>query len=128
MYQSKKITKEVTEMITTSERVRRMIEGYYSDWQSGMGTLEIAKKYGITRRTVYARLQEIADANGVQRETLLERVHKEHASRSKNETTIREKVDPIKLEEEMTQLITDVKQVISRIDKSLNNEQEEDLQ
>ena len=61
-----------------SERVNYMISNFM-DWHNvGMSIKEIAEKASVTTRTIYQRLQEIANLNGVSRESLLEVVHKPH--------------------------------------------------
>lgn len=59
-----------------SERVRLMKENFMQLHNQGYTIPEIAKKYNLGRATVYQHLQEIADANGVSRESLLQQVKK----------------------------------------------------
>ena len=61
-----------------SERVNYMISNFMDWHNAGMSIKEIAEKASVTTRTIYQRLQEIADLNGVSRESLLEVVHKPH--------------------------------------------------
>ena len=61
-----------------SERVKYLIDNFIKFYNEGMSIPEIAEKSAVTTRTVYAYLQEIAEKNGVSRESLLERVHKPH--------------------------------------------------
>ena len=61
-----------------SERVKYLIDNFIKFHNEGMSIPEIAEKTAITTRTIYSYLQEIADQNGVTRESLLEKVHKPH--------------------------------------------------
>jgi predicted transcriptional regulator len=55
-----------------------MKENFMTCHQDGLGIAEIAAKFEVTTTTIYKSLQEIADANGVERKELLERVHRPH--------------------------------------------------
>lgn len=61
-----------------SERVNFLFSNFMDWHNAGMSIKEIAEKASVTTRTIYQRLQEIADLNGVSRESLLEVVHKPH--------------------------------------------------
>ena len=61
-----------------NERTLQMMQNYILLHDRGMSPGEIAKKYNLSSRTVYGVLQEIADAAGVPRKSLLERPHSEH--------------------------------------------------
>lgn len=54
------------------ERTLKMMANFMSHHEAGMSIPEIAKKYDLTARVVYYRLDEIAEAAGVTRESLLE--------------------------------------------------------
>ena len=66
-----------------SERTLRMKRNYIRLRALGMGPVEIAKKYDLDVSTIYKSLDEIAEANGVSRESLLERPHSEHVCRER---------------------------------------------
>lgn len=61
-----------------NERTLQMMRHFMELHNAGYTIKEIAKKFELSAHTVYARLQEIADANGVTREELLEHVHTDH--------------------------------------------------
>lgn len=65
-------------MAKRSERVKYLIDNFIKFHNEGMSIPEIAEKSAVTTRTIYSYLQEIADQNGVTRESLLEKVHKPH--------------------------------------------------
>ena len=59
-----------------SESVRLMKENFMKLHTQGYTIPEIAEMYNLGRATVYEHLQEIDDANGVSRESLLQQVKK----------------------------------------------------
>jgi len=77
-------------MARESERMRLMKENFMELHQQGFTIPEIAAKFNLGKATVYHTLQDIADANGVSRESLLqivrtptERAYKEEAKKVK---------------------------------------------
>ena len=54
-----------------NESTLRMKDGFMDDYQNGLYIPEIAKKYGVSERTVYLYLGKIAEKAGVSRESLL---------------------------------------------------------
>lgn len=75
-------------MAKESERMRQMKECFIRLHEEGVSISEIAEKFNLGESTVYQKLQEIADANGVTRDSLLqqvrtpsERAYKEEAKR-----------------------------------------------
>lgn len=76
-------------MANTSERVRALKEHFIEERRNGNSFAEIAKKYHVSQRYLYIILQEIADANGIERKDLLDFPHKEHErTDSRNEPPI----------------------------------------
>ena len=55
------------------ERTLRMMDEYCSLHDQALMPKDIAEKFGVTTMTVYNRLGEIAEKNGVPRESLLEK-------------------------------------------------------
>lgn len=78
-------------MAKESESVKVMKENFMELHGQGLSIPEIAEKFGISSSVIYKKhLQEIADANGVSRESLLkivreptERMYKEEEKRVK---------------------------------------------
>lgn len=67
----------------TTQRVKELKENFMQYHREGLGIPEISKRCNVTTTTIYKVLQEIADANGVERKELLERVHPPHNITSK---------------------------------------------
>ena len=59
-------------------RVDRMKQGFMQFRNEGYSIEEIANYFDVAQMTVYNYLQEIAEENGVTRESLLYVPHKEH--------------------------------------------------
>ncbi len=82
-----------------SERTKVMMENFMTDHNSGLTIPEIAEKYGLSTKTVYRQLDEIAALAGVSRDDLLQVVHiraseavwqKRHAEARKSLSDIKE--------------------------------------
>lgn len=65
-------------MLSKSERTLRMKEAFISLHKQGLTLKQIAHRFDLDSSTVYAHLQEIADAAGVPRESLLQFPHSPH--------------------------------------------------
>lgn len=61
-------------MAKPNERTLKMMESFMSLHREGHDVNEIAKMFGLSYSTVYKRLGEIAEKEGVTREELLEKV------------------------------------------------------
>jgi len=61
-------------MLKESERTRVMKENFMALHLEGGTVPEIAERYNLSQATVYRHLQEIANAHGVTRESLLQRI------------------------------------------------------
>ena len=61
-----------------SQRGKLVRENFMRLHNEGFTILEIANKYGISRFVIYKYLDEIAEKNGVSRESLLQIPHKPH--------------------------------------------------
>lgn len=105
-----------------SERVTRLINNFMKYHNQGLSIFEIASKFQVTTRTIYANLQEIADLNGVDRDSLLMRVHKTHAPRGQNPKKIHKELNMDELIKDYTDMISFGKNIISKIDTILEEE------
>jgi len=100
-----------------SARVGHMKENFLRLHNEGKDVSEIAEMYHLSTVTVYAKLQEIADKEGIAREELLTRPHKKHimiASRKKVHT-----IDICKLNEDFKDLQKDINKILVNIDKAI---------
>lgn len=75
-------------MAKESERMRLMKENFMELHRQGFTISQIAEKYNLGKASVYHVLQDIADANGISRESLLqvvrtptERAYKEESKK-----------------------------------------------
>lgn len=112
-------------MARVSERMRLMKENFMTLHQQGFTIPEIAEKYNLGRATVYHTLQEIADANGVKRESLLQIV-RTPSERAYNEEAKRIKVDVGELRQGFTDVGNSLDRLIGIIDDTLREEQKND--
>ena len=55
-----------------TERVQEMMRHFIQHWKDGLSVSQIAEKYGLSDSTVYLRLAEIAESNGLTRDELLQ--------------------------------------------------------
>lgn len=109
--------------VKVSERVKLMKEGFMELHNRGMTIPEIADYYEVAPWTVYDALQNIADANGVARESLLQRAQKSHVM-TKKTLKYEAKVNPEELSENFSKMIKDVDKLIENIDEILEKEEE----
>lgn len=77
-----------------NERTLRMRNEFMNLHSQGATIAEIAKKFGLSVSVVYKDLNLIAETNGVTRESLLQRVHKEHAPFERTPNKPLSEVDP----------------------------------
>ena len=106
------------------EKTMKFIKNFIAERESGLSIPEIADKYFISKRHAYNLLQEIADANGVTRESLLHRPNAPHASPLFVHRNGEEKVNIGEIRKEFQNIITSSNNIISKIDSIL----EEDAQ
>ena len=108
-----------------SERRKRLIKGFMQLRQDGKTIAEIAKYFQVSTWTVYQSLQEIADANGVNREELLYVVQESHVvekGSSRRKTTTR--IAPEEIRKEFIDLLKMVDVTVEAIDKALQEGKE----
>lgn len=110
-----------------SERTAQMERSFMELHNQGMTISQIAEKFDLQPRTVYYRLQAIADDNGVTRESLLQQV----ITRTSNRNITKRNVNypPVeKLEKEFKETIKDIDTLlgtVSEMIKSIPTEEEE---
>lgn len=101
-----------------SEGAELYVKNFMYWHNQGLLIPEIAEKYGIGHNTAYLYLQEIADLNGVSRDSLLERVYKSRTEVQSHNT--RSKVNPVD-PDGMLRCIEALKSLIDSLEKSINN-------
>lgn len=106
------------------ERTKEMIRQFPKLREENKSIQEIANIFGLSKKTVYEYLQEIADTNGVSREDLLYQVQKPHEVSDARVRKALEHVDVVALENHFSAMIDEVDKII--ID--LNNMLQEDDQ
>lgn len=104
-----------------TQRVEKLLKEFMQYHNAGYTVLEIAKIFEVDFSTVYNYLQEIADANGVTRESLLERKSSQHGSI--HSVFLKEKIDAKNLLADFEIVEKDLSQVIAKIDKILSTNQ-----
>lgn len=110
-------------MSNEHERTLRMKGEYSNLHMQGYGPQDIAKKFNLSPCTVYSHLQEIADANGVSRESLLVSPHISHAPRGKPYNPIKPlDIDDLILSTEKT--IEEATKLSKSIEKYLDEQEE----
>lgn len=102
--------------MTTTQRVERLKKDFMKYHNNGYSIREIADVFQVDFSTVYNHLQEIADAHGVTRESLLAKPHIPHSSRLAFQ---KEKTDVRELKEGFTKIEKDIDEIISSIEKIL---------
>lgn len=110
-------------MALRTERVTRLIENFFDEWQKGKNISEIALEYRVSTQTIYDNLQKIADFNGVSRDTLLEKPHISHQKRTAQyERQKFEKVSFEEIQEQFKDLIFHTEGLIKKIDSKLRED------
>ena len=102
-------------MAQKTQRVENLLKNFMHYHESGYSIKEIAEIFEVDLSTIYNYLQEIADANNVSRECLLER----NSSTFSRLPLYKEKVDVEKLRNDFKSLDTSIDNIISSIDKIL---------
>ena len=100
-----------------SARVGQMMEKFLRLHNEGKEISEIAEMYHLSTVTVYAKLQEIADKEGITREELLSRPHKKHVVTK--ERKVVKSIDICKLKKGFEDLQKDIDEILVNIDEAI---------
>ena len=107
------------------ERTIQFKKNFMKEREKGLSIPEIADKYSISRRHAYYILQEIADENGVTRESLLFHPHKEHSTPLfTNTRNGEEKVNVEKVREDFQNILTSAQNVMNAIETLLEEDEQ----
>ena len=112
-------------MAGQSERVKMMKANFMKDRETCGSMVEIAKKYEISVFTIYDNLQDIADENGVDRDSLLYVVQKEHEVGVRKIKRKEKEIKPEELREDFRILKETIQSIRTKIQTILNEQEEE---
>ena len=112
-------------MARESERMRLMKENFMKLHKQGFTIPEIVAEFNLGKATVYHTLQEIADANGVSRESLL-KVVRTPSERAYKEEAKKVKVNVTELKNGFKEAGNMLDSLIGIIDETLREENEYD--
>lgn len=105
-----------------TQRVENLLKGFMQLHKDGYSIREIADHYQVDFSTVYNHLQEIADANGVTRESLLSQKSSPHLNL--HHPFRKEKIDAENLKREFKKVDEHLDNLITEIDTILLNTKE----
>ena len=107
-----------------SERVKQMKKDFIKYRESGKTIKEIANIFGLTDRTVYLHLQDIADENNLSRDELLFRVHKQHIRVSNKQVNEKKEIIDIdEMKKEFNEMLKTSENIIEKIEETLETQQ-----
>jgi len=106
-----------------TQRVKALKENFMKYHNEGYTIPEIAKIFNVEYSTVYHKLDEIAKANGVTRESLLKKAPYPPKVNSKAAYQ-KDKVDLEDLQKSFTNLTNDLSKVIDQLEIFLENTKE----
>jgi len=112
-------------MAGQSERTKMMKANFMNDREIYSSMVEIAEKYQLSVFTVYDNLQDIADENGVSRDSLLFVVHKEHEVGNKKIQRKGKEINPEELKKDFEILEETVQSLREKIHTILNQQEED---
>lgn len=100
-----------------TQRVEKLVKEFMQYHNNGYSILEIAEIFNVNFSTVYNHLQEIADNNGVSRDSLLEKISSTH--NTIHQPFLKEKVDAQTLLNGFNTIETEINKIIAEIDTIL---------
>lgn len=121
-------SKEVKKVVKYSrgfrtERVQQMMQNFVRHWKDGLYVPQIAEKYGLSASTVYLRLAEIAESNGLTRDELLQQPRTVPITSCNREKLDRVQFDQVK--EELEQLIGLTTETLDELQQFLKEKTDE---
>lgn len=107
-----------------TERVQRMMQNFVRHWkEDNMSVSQIAKLYGLSDSTVYLRLAEIAESNGLTRDELLQQPRTVPITSCNREKLDRVQFDQVK--EELEKLIGLTTETLDELQQFLKEKTDE---
>lgn len=100
-----------------SARVGQMMEKFLRLHNEGKEISEIAEMFQLSSSTIYLKLQEIADKEGITREELLSRPHKKHVVTK--ERKVVKSIDICELKKGFENLQKDIDEILVNIDEAI---------
>ena len=104
------------------ERTKEMVRQFPKLREEKKSILEIANIFGLSKKTVYEYLQEIADSMGVSRDDLLYQVHKPQEVSNVTGRKAVEQIDTVQMEHHFAAMIKEVDEIILSLDKMLQED------
>lgn len=104
-------------MAHRTQRIEKLLKEFMQYHNDGYSILEIAEIFNVSFSAVYKHLQEIADFNGVSRESLLERGSSAHST--PHHPFLKERIDAQTLLNGFNDVENDINKIISEIDNIL---------
>lgn len=100
-----------------SARVGQMMENFIRLHNEGKDISEIAEMFQLSSSTIYLKLQEIADKEGITREELLSRPHKKHVVTMQRK--VAKSIDICELKKGFEDLQKDIDEILVNIDEAI---------
>lgn len=100
-----------------SARVGQMMEKFLRLHNEGKEISEIAEMFQLSSSTIYLKLQEIADKEGITREELLSRPHKKHVVTMQRK--VAKSIDICELKKGFEDLQKDIDGILVNIDEAI---------
>ncbi len=100
-----------------SARVGEMMKNFLRLHNEGKDISEIAEMYHLSDQTVYLKLQEIANKEGITREELLSRPHKKHVVTKQRKVV--KTIDSFELKKDFEELQRNIDKILVNIDEAV---------
>lgn len=110
------------------ERTKEMIRQFPKLRAENKSIQEIADIFGLSKKTVYEYLQEIAGNMGVSRDDLLYEVQKPHDVTNATGRKAIEQVDTVELEQHFSAMIKEVDKIILSLNNMLQESDEQNME
>lgn len=114
-------------MGSISERARKMMENFMTHYREGDSITKIARRYKVSRKTVYDHLEDIAKKNGFEnRDKLLKVARRSTVNNSVGDYEIKAQIDVEQLKNGLGKASDVIEQLIEKIDTTLEGEKNDE--